>query len=168
MDVDGPLNPFAAPWFTSDLPEDGYTFHTVGPLPGFESLRIALNPAHGEWLRGLSTMFDLVWATTWLDAANRFISPRLGLPRDLPVVPLSRPRGWLGGASWKTAHVIEWVAGRPFCWFDDEINDATDTQLRVVRAPHLGVYIDPALGLLRDDVDLISRLPRDWGRADRP
>jgi len=70
-----------------------------------------------------------VWATTWLEDANTEIAPRLGLP-DLPVVtwpeptePQEREDQWFG-LCWKTRTVMDWAAGRPFAWVDDEITNA--------------------------------------------
>lgn len=65
LDVDGPLNPYAARWFTTRVARDGYVFHDVGPVGGFATLRVALHPQHGRWLRELAAAddgFDLVWA----------------------------------------------------------------------------------------------------------
>jgi len=49
--------------------------------------------SHSAWLRELSGVYDLIWATTWEHDANKHIAPRLGLP-PLPVVEFSayRPR----------------------------------------------------------------------------
>jgi hypothetical protein len=87
-------------------------------------LRVWLNPGHGDSLRELSGLFDLVWATTWGGDANTLIAPVLGLP-ELPVVD------WPGmfddgpdGTFWKTRHVLAHAAGRPFAWVDDELGDA--------------------------------------------
>jgi hypothetical protein len=71
----------------------------------------------------------LVWATTWQEEANTEIAPRIGLP-CLPVVTWpelteahEREDRWFG-LCWKTRTVVDWAAGRPFAWVDDEITDA--------------------------------------------
>ncbi|UNT00921.1 hypothetical protein MMF93_07775 [Streptomyces tubbatahanensis] len=90
LDVDGPLNPFAA---RRPRRPRGYRTHRMSP-PSYvarrqaagrstEPLRVRLNAAHGPWLLGLG--FDLVWATTWAHEANDYIAPLIGLPR-LPVI----------------------------------------------------------------------------------
>jgi hypothetical protein len=124
MDVDGPLNPFDARWFVSRTPRDGYSFHQLKPAGG-QTYWVALNPTHGRRLEELSAVYDLAWATTWGEDANRLIAPIVGLPTDLPVVPLLQPRFRIPGVFWKTEQIAEWVGPRPFAWFDDEINRAT-------------------------------------------
>lgn len=132
LDVDGPLNPYAA---RPERRPDGYTTHRMTPEGWLgrhhpwerhrvRPLRVWLNPGHGDELRELSDVFDLVWATTWGGDANTLISPVLGLP-ELPVVD------WPGmfdespdGTFWKTRHVLAHAAGRPFAWVDDELGDA--------------------------------------------
>ncbi|PZG28441.1 hypothetical protein C1I98_32805, partial [Spongiactinospora gelatinilytica] len=119
LDVDEPLIPFGAP------PPGGY--------PSFPAARTLANPlldridpAHGARLAALP--YELVWATTWLDDANDCVAPLLGLP-PLPVVRWPEASGPSGpdevaGMHWKTPALVEWAAGRPFAWVDDEVGDA--------------------------------------------
>ncbi|MGK5550066.1 HAD domain-containing protein [Actinomadura kijaniata] len=115
LDVDGPLLPFG---------EDPQR----GPRAAAADSRLArLVPGVGRRLAELPC--DLVWATTWEDAANDEIAARIGLPR-LPVVNWPEPSGeqeredrWFG-LHWKTRTLVSWAAGRPFAWVDDEITDA--------------------------------------------
>lgn len=148
MDVDGPLSPFRARWFERAVAPAPFCFHELATSSG-QSFRVALNPEHGEELRELSQAYDLAWATTWQHDANRLIAPILGLSRDLPVVPLLRPRGWLQRRSWKTEQVCDWVGRRPFAWFDDEINRRTRAWARGAAwlSPHLFVRVAPEDGL---------------------
>jgi len=76
LDVDGVLNPFAAP-----ACPPGYTEHDF--FPGEEPVRLCL--AHGSWLQELGTRFQIVWASAWGPDANRLLAPLLQLP-DLPVI----------------------------------------------------------------------------------
>src|SRR6478752_5980459 len=104
MDVDGPLNPYAA---KAHRRPEGYTTHrlmtprwaavqrrrmTEMGLPNRRAkpLRVWLNPDHGSALAALP--FDLVWATTWEHEANECVAPLLGLP-SLPFIawPVPRP-----------------------------------------------------------------------------
>ncbi|NUP36530.1 MAG: hypothetical protein HOY76_05775, partial [Streptomyces sp.] len=68
LDVDGPLNPWGAQPY--GIPE-GYTQILVALQPG-RALPVWLSPAHGPALLALG--YDLCWATTWMDAANRWIA----------------------------------------------------------------------------------------------
>ncbi|MFF7034033.1 MULTISPECIES: hypothetical protein [Streptomyces] len=80
LDVDGPLNPYAA---KPERRPDGYTTLRVPRNDAHQDdrghssrrpLRVWLNPKHGRSLLQLG--FELCWATTWMDDANRWIGPR--------------------------------------------------------------------------------------------
>jgi hypothetical protein len=159
VDVDGPLNPWKA---NPNRRPAGYETHRLRPsgwtdLSG-PALRVWLNPSHGAQL--LALPFDLVWCTTWADEANEWLSPRLGLP-ELPVITwpdgARRERTPAAPLFWKTEHVVDWAAGRPFAWIDDDI---TDTDRAHVTEHHDGPallhWINPRLGLLRSDLDALT------------
>jgi hypothetical protein len=76
LDVDGVLNPFAAP-----ACPPGYAEHEF--FPGEDPVRLCA--AHGPWLRELATRFQIAWATAWGTNANRLLAPLLQIP-DLPVI----------------------------------------------------------------------------------
>ena len=80
LDVDGPLNPWAAK--PTQRPA-GYSTHRY-TRPGAQRwdkpLRVWLHPGHGPMLLTLADRFELVWCTTWGAEANTWIGPRIGLP----------------------------------------------------------------------------------------
>lgn len=126
LDVDGPLLPFGEG--PQHEPRDVVS----------DSHLSRLRPDLGRRLAALPC--ELVWATTWEDEANAEIAPRIGLPQ-LPVVrwPDSsaeheREDRWFG-LCWKTRTLVDWAAGRPFAWIDDEITRADHSW---VRAHHPG------------------------------
>ncbi|NUR88305.1 MAG: hypothetical protein HOY71_29815 [Nonomuraea sp.] len=105
VDVDGVLNPFgrANPdyrRYECVIDDRRYVVH--------------LNPRHGARLLelALKTGSELVWATTWVGHANEWIGPRIGLP-TLPVIEMEPGN--------KTPYVADYVRGRPFVWFDDQV-----------------------------------------------
>src|SRR5262245_23549026 len=108
LDVDGVLNPFAAP-----ACPPGYTEHDF--IHGEEPVRLCL--AHGSWLRELGTRFQIVWASVWGPDANRLLAPLLQLP-DLPVIALPpvpfHPRD-------KLPAIIRYAGQRPLAWIDDAL-----------------------------------------------
>lgn len=161
LDVDGPLNPYAAPWFRERIPSEGYRFHALTPRSG-HTYRVALNPEHGRRLRLLARLCDLAWATTWQDDANRLIAPLIGLPGDLPVVPLALPTAPFPAWGWKTEQVAEWVGARPFVWLDDEITAQTRDWLETAPrlGPHLDRYVPPEVGLTDADFDAVEAFAR--------
>ena len=173
LDVDGPLNPYAA---KPTRRPAGYTTHRMKPQgwldqhPGepaahVKPLRVRLNPDHGRRLLELGELFDLVWATTWGPEANTYIGPVVGLP-ELPVVHWpgtgrdgrrdertdAHADSMPSGLFWKTPHLVVHAAGRPFAWVDDELG-AVDRAF--VSAHHGGPallhHIDPRLGLRAPD-----------------
>ncbi|MFJ2740616.1 hypothetical protein ACIO3O_13205 [Streptomyces sp. NPDC087440] len=167
VDVDGPLNPYAA---KAQRRPEGYGTHRMLtprweaiqrrgtaaweiPYKPLKPLRVWLNPDHGPALRALP--FDLVWATTWEEEANDYIGPVLGLP-ELPWIawrPDGRPRGGPGGGVfWKTPEIVEWARGRAFAWIDDEITDADRAWVGERHGgPALLHRIDPRKGLVEAD-----------------
>ena len=154
LDVDGPLIPFgAAP---KEYP-DGYpTYpHALEPDDADANPLLArIDPELGPRLAALPC--ELVWATTWTADANRYVSPRLGLP-ELAVVDWPDPsdadeRAERAGLHWKTHSLVEHAAGRPFIWVDDEI---TDRDRHWVAEHHRGqallCRVDPHRGLTDAD-----------------
>ncbi len=162
LDVDGVLNPVCP------HPDAGFDSHT---LLGYAVL---LSGRHRDWLDELADTYDLVWATTWEDEANRHIAPCLGLPQ-LPVVRLTGyvpqpgdPRVPLMEllSSRKWAPILRYADGRPFAWIDDVIPD------RLVRRAHFRrdrvlLPIDPGQGLERHHVDRLLRRPPHPGLLRR-
>ncbi|MGW1607164.1 hypothetical protein ACWCQV_40760, partial [Streptomyces eurythermus] len=96
VDVDGPLNPYAA---KPHRRPEGYQTHRL-PTPRWEAaerrrltewglpnkpvkpLRVWLNPDHGPALDALP--FDLVWATTWEEEATNPDNVGPSTEGDLP------------------------------------------------------------------------------------
>lgn len=165
LDVDGPLNPFLASH--DDLP--GYSEHSMKPASWIAQhdapaalvapLTVWLSPGHGPAL--LELAYDLVWATTWVEDANEWIAPVLGLP-ELPWVswPQPRPAGSL--LHWKTRTILEYAAGRPFAWVDDEIR-LWDRQWVEERYPaHALLHpVDAARGLCDEDFRVLHEWAND-------
>ena len=158
LDVDGPLNPWAA---KPHRRPDGYETHRMRPTgwqePYKKPLRVWLNPAHGAAL--LALPFDLVWATTWAAEANAWIAPHIGLP-ELPVVDWPEVHATRAdGTYFKTWDLVEYAAGRPFAWVDDEIGEA---DREYVERHHPGSallhHVSPRLGLLAADFEALA----DW------
>lgn len=163
LDVDGPLNPSGNDHST------GYQRHEMKPqawqarFPGkseseIKPLSVRLNPQHGRRLRELAAEgYELVWATTWVEEANTFLAPLLGLP-ELPVVQWPRiDRPYRGQPLWKTSHVVDYAAGRPFAWVDDQLTDLdTDYVARHHEGrSHLHI-VHPRVGLTDRDFEVLS------------
>lgn len=166
LDVDGPLNPWAA---KAHRRPPGYTTHRMRPTgwdhPRAKPLRVWLNPAHGPALAALP--YNLVWATTWAHEANEWISPHLGLPTDLPHITWTQK--WAhrsDGTYWKTHDIVRWAAGRPLVWVDDETT-AADTAYLDAHHPGFAriLHVNPAHGLRDDDFATLHTWAWEWRAA---
>ena len=156
LDVDGALIPFG-------LPSGRYPRYAHPRDDGSNPLLARLNPDHGRWLRAIPC--ELVWATAWEHEANEQVGPWIGLP-ELPVVvfPADDDEDERIGLHYKTRTLIDWAAGRPFAWVDDEL---TDIDREWVRAYHPGPALlhrtDPNQGLRKADYAVLTQ----WARMAR-
>jgi hypothetical protein len=140
LDVDGVLNPYAAP-----ACPPGYIEHDL--FPGEEPVRLC--PAHGPWLQELAARFQIVWATGWGDHANQLLGPLLRLPA-LPVV--SFPPAPFDPRS-KLPAIITYAGNRPLVWIDDMLQSEALDWAAKRTVPALLICIDPAEGLTRPVID---------------
>jgi HAD domain in Swiss Army Knife RNA repair proteins len=144
LDVDGVLNPFAAPACPPGFQE--YEF-----FPGEEPIRICA--AHGTWLQELATRFQLVWASAWGDEANRLLAPLLRLPQlpviRFPPVPFD-PSG-------KLPAVATFAGNQPLAWLDDALPPEAHSWASARPVPTLLIAVNPADGLTRPIIDRLLR-----------
>lgn len=160
LDVDGTLLPFGAP---DPYPEYSPGPRADGPRAGTGNpLLTRIDPALGPRLAGLGC--ELVWATTWMDAANTDVAPWLGLP-PLPVVEWPDEDEPSPLLHWKTRPLLAWAAGRPFVWLDDEITEADRSWVAARhRTPALLYRVEHCRGLTDAD---FTRLEA-WLHAPAP
>ncbi|MFK0172634.1 hypothetical protein ACIQU5_27940 [Streptomyces sp. NPDC090306] len=168
LDVDGPLNPFDVP---KDYVPEGYEAHLMKPASWIaqfphrpasyvKPLTVRLHPDHGAHL--LALPFDLVWATTWEHDADEWIGQRIGLP-PLPVIEFGDQHVTRSDGTYvKTHPIVEYAAGRPFAWVDDQILDV-DREYVAARhdGPALLHYVNPAVGLTEQDFTTLA----DWAAS---
>lgn len=151
IDVDGPLNPDR----TSSGRRKGYTRHRMAP--DGKTYTVYLNHGHGAELMHLP--YELIWATTWEHHANEWIGPHLGLPK-LPVIEFDKT--WplpsrSDGTYFKTHTIVEYAAGRPFAWIDDEISGHDTAYVEAHHpAPALLHRISPRDGLMVRDFNVLA------------
>lgn len=139
IDVDGVLNPYAAP-----ACPPGYSEHAF--FAGEEPVLVC--PGHGAWLREIALKFELVWATGWGAEANRLLAPLLRIP-SLPVVELPTPFHPRD----KLTAIIEYAGPRPLAWIDDEHPAQAGEWAASREVPALLIPVDPAEGLTRTAID---------------
>lgn len=98
-----------------------------------------------------------------MDDANETIAPRIGLPQ-LAVVIWPEPtdtdeQDERNGLHWKTRALVDWAAGRPFAWVDDEITNTDRAWVSAHHAGHALLHrVDPRQGLT--DADYAALM--DW------
>jgi hypothetical protein len=112
-------------------------------------LEPTLHPEAGAWLAELAGSFELAWATTFADMANRVIAPALGIP-PLPAIAFDMDRR---APTAKLPSVIAWVGDRPCAWIDDDLGHDADTWAAGRTIPTLLVHVDMTVGMTRRDVD---------------
>lgn len=122
IDVDGVLNRNVS---TTAARRRGLTrtpklFPTTIPI----STRLVLDPDDKTRLTRLEAHFDLAWATTWEHDAPTLIAPLLGIGHHWPIAINTTP----GGS--KAPGVRDLAAGRPFVWFDDDLQPEDHHHLR--------------------------------------
>ncbi|MFD9206729.1 HAD domain-containing protein [Streptomyces sioyaensis] len=161
LDVDGPLLPFGGPPAHRAGRHPAYPAGHLPPGAGANPLLSRINPALGPRLAALPC--ELVWATTWMNGANEYLAPLLGLP-ELPVLSwpesaADEERDLRAGLHWKTRPLVDRAAGRAFAWVDDEINDRDRAWVAAHHGPRaLLLRVDPQYGLTDADFHLLH----DW------
>lgn len=155
LDVDGPYNPYGGS--NSIREKAGYRKYHLSPTgwDGYRSLRVWLKASHGEETLKLAAEAELdpVWATTWEDDANSMIGPKIGLP----VLPVIKFRG---SREWKFPDVLEYAAGRPLAWFDDDFRLFDEARENFLKArgdlPTLLHTVSPRFGLVPEDFEAVK------------
>lgn len=154
LDVDGVLSPHCTSRQRSRLWYHHKWRHKAVRW-GLGVSQLIVNPEAAVWLQKLAftTGAELVWATHWNELANDHVAPLITLP-SLPVIQTS------AYPQLKAPALIEWSAGRPLVWFEDEPREAeAASRLATERSqPFLGVIADPAVGLTVEHVDRA----REW------
>lgn len=153
LDVDGPLNPYAA---KPHRRPQGYDTHRLSPQGHRgQPYRVWLSKEHGPMLLDFAKQhnIELVWCTTWEHDANRLIGPNMGLP-ELPVIEF----GWTA-LQWKFSAVLEYARGRQIAWLDDDFDIYKQEKqwFEDQRSePTLLHWIDPKIGLKQEDLDKVG------------
>ena len=182
LDVDGPLNPWAAK--PSRRPEGYSTIYLDYADNYYDSkpdriknlTRVWLNKSHVDGFAALQNAgFEIIWATKWNHLANTVLNDRFyEIPR-FPVAMVSKaPERGCRNDLWvshnkgctcthsKTVTLLEYSDGRPFLWFDDEVTERDAAYLDThAPQPTKVVWIDPKIGLT--DEDFASA--REWLQA---
>lgn len=116
-----------------------------------------LNPYVADNLASLSSDFDLAWATTWGDDANRALLDTLNLPRALPVVNFSGVRRYSLPKKpfWKTDAILDFANGRPFAWADDLATKVTADYVSDLSPKSTVLRVTSARGLVEKDFDYL-------------
>lgn len=135
LDVDGVLNGATATYreylldvAREELPRNDFVNR---PQADVVSFRVRFDNSLGQLLGELGEYYELVWATTWEELANKYLSPLLGLDQ-LGTVPLSlEPASdhelfCHRVAQWKWRALVRYADGRAFAFVDDKAWELAD------------------------------------------
>jgi len=124
--------------------------------PTFEAVvagyPVSIAVAAQERLSRLATVFQLVWATAWMEDAAEALGPVLGLPDDVPFLRFD-PDADRDAPTYKLPVVKRFVRDRPVAWVDDELGEDVIAWADQREEPTLLVCCDPRVGLTDEDVD---------------
>ena len=115
LDVDGVINSL------NHLYEDD--FHMSAPAKPYQAgkYRVWVPDYMGALIRAIYKSTDMYWLTTWRDKANKYISPILGIPSDIPVITdglNTRNVRWKAAACRPTAERLN-AQGKTVYWIED-------------------------------------------------
>jgi hypothetical protein len=152
LDVDGVLNlgMFATSKQRGRLVRrhGWYSSRAGGDPHNPSASRVLLNPAWRPMLRSLAeTGAELAWASGWMQEANWYIGPLLGLP-ELRWAPAVHRR--------KAYTVVPWTEGRPWAWLEDYEDELQVASALSRKRPHLPVLVDRETGLTQEHVDRVA------------
>ena len=157
IDVDGVLNPHVAGGVTGP---DRFAAHQIG------GMRVHLSTGHGDWLRQLTALYELVWVTTWEEAANALIGPVIGAPAGLPWIEFNDrdDLDWI----WKLPAVERYAGNRPVAWLDDDPGQGADEWAADRAAPTLLVKPQRELGWVEAEYDRLVAFAEGLTRQNPP
>jgi hypothetical protein len=150
VDVDGVVSLFGF-----DEPPD----RSVARFELIDGMVHCISIAAGERLRGLSELYELVWATGWEDRANYSLPQILGIP-ELPYLSFDGAARF-GSAHWKLAPLQEYAGDRPMAWIDDSFDESCYQWAREREAPTLLVPTESARGLEQAHAETLEGWARD-------
>jgi hypothetical protein len=161
LDVDGVLNQRVESSYheylvtveVAKLPDSPFIKHFSDE---FVDMTLRFDARYPDWLAELAEHFELVWATTWENAANEYLSGPLGLGR-LPVVEHSKEPARFSyvkngqAALWKWDSIVPFAGERALAFIDDNAGSLARWENPRGEIPTL--ILAPEWGLTREHVD---------------
>lgn len=162
LDIDGVVNALAREPVCGSWPPEQWAQHVVrADIPGSGRMLLPIFVAQPvlDFVTAVhaSGAAEVVWHSTWREAAVTDLAPVLGLPRfPVSVAPewTARPRDvW-----WKLPAAQRVVAsGRRLVWTDDDIAVVPDQVAELAaRADTLLISPDPVTGLIPEQLSAIA------------
>ncbi len=148
VDIDGVISLFGAAEPSGRRGVEG-SFHSIEGIPHFLSATAASH------LLGLSTRFELVWASGWEERADEHLPHLLGLPRGLPFLRFERSVG-RSNAHWKLDAIGTYAGGRALAWIDDAFNRDCHAWAQERTSPTLLVQTEPEVGLTQREAQRLE------------
>jgi hypothetical protein len=174
VDIDGVIN--AVSLTAGADPDEWAHVFEIRTKDGRGPFLIRVPRGTRERLELLEQVFDMVWATTWMDQAAALLCPRLGIGLRWPFIDLTREieLTWAGTwetETWKLPGIERWAKGtdRPIAWLDDDLGGDAERWARgrsEAVAPTVLVPTDPSTGLSDDEVGVLLSWARSLSEAD--
>jgi len=157
VDIDGVISLFGASAVGARRGVEG-SFHSIEGIPHFLSATAASH------LLGLSSRFELVWASGWEERADEHLPHLLGLPRGLPFLRFERSVGRTN-AHWKLDAIGTYARGRALAWIDDAFNSDCHAWAQERAVPTLLVQTEPEVGLTQREAQRLEAWAQELGRS---
>jgi hypothetical protein len=152
LDVDGVLN------LSSSTPDDAYSSGIL-LLAGSRGAHVTVRDDLRSMLDRLALAGDLVWASGWNDGAPALFAKLVPWVSAIPHLTFET----VGTMVEKLPVVREYVGDRSMAWIDDRIPDEAWPWAEARPAGTLLVPVDPRLGLVPDQVEVVE----EWARQQR-
>lgn len=158
-DVDNVLNAQMPVREWGSKPENGWA--TARDFRGERTWPIRWSPAYIERLNALEGLIEVVWATTWREAALTEISPLVGLTVAQSVIHPLDGITRFPSMGWKRLAIREEQERDPskFIWLEDEVGPLERSW--AVEAGGYAPYIDPRLGVTPKIMDRMEEYIAD-------
>jgi hypothetical protein len=151
LDVDGVLNPITHKSRHKHWAD--YKRHHV-KVRDHNNLGLWMSMEMGAALLSVAAEHcaEIIWSTTWLDEANEIISPLVGLPNNLRVVPFEYWKDRDEHNCGKIPYIAEFCDDNAIVVIDDCLGFADKCWLNEREYPTLGIKPYDSVGLTKDHI----------------
>lgn len=158
LDLDGVINIFEY----NKIPLECYGYHTFND--GF-TIIVAIPQGTTKYIQELNELYEIHWCTAWKKDANLHISPRIGLPTNLPVVPGVSGRHYKENKTWKLPFIQDYISQnlkyRKVAYIDDDIFEDCFKWVDMHKDNLLFIKTNPNKGITEVEMDLLRNFAKE-------